>query len=50
MLARFAALLEPPVRPVVSAAIDALKELHGARRALLKDRVAAQNRRHNTLT
>lgn len=46
MLARFAALLEPPVRPVVSAAIDALKELHGARRALLKDRVAAQNRRH----
>jgi transposase len=46
MLARFAALLEPPVRPVVSATIDAMKELHGARRALVKDRVAARNRDH----
>jgi transposase len=46
MLARFAALLEPPVRPVVSATIDAMKELHGARRALVKDRVAACNRDH----
>jgi transposase len=46
MLARFAALLEPPVRPVVSTTIDAMKELHGARRALVKDRVAARNRDH----
>lgn len=46
MLARFAALLEPPVRPAVSAALDAMKELHVARRALVKDRVAARNRDH----
>jgi len=42
MLARFAALLEPPVRAVVSATLDAMKELHVARRALVKDRVAAR--------
>jgi transposase len=46
MLARFAALLEPPLRPVVSAALDTMKELHGARRALVKDRVAGRNRNH----
>jgi transposase len=46
MLARFAALLEPPVRPVPSAALDAMRELHGARRALVKNRVAARNRAH----
>jgi transposase len=46
MLARFAALLEPPVRPLVSATLDAMKELQVARRALIKDRVAAQNRDH----
>jgi transposase len=46
MLARFAALLEPPLRPVVSATLDTMKELHGARRALVKDRVAARNRSH----
>ncbi|HEV2068126.1 MAG TPA: IS110 family transposase [Thermomicrobiales bacterium] len=44
MLARFAALLEPPVRPVVSATLDTMKELHMARRGLVKDRVAALNR------
>ena len=44
MLARFAALLEPPVRPVVSADLDDMKELHVARRALVKDRIAALNR------
>jgi transposase len=44
MLARFAALLEPPVRPVVSATVDAMKKLQVARRALVKDGVAAQNR------
>lgn len=46
MLARFAALLEPPVRPVVSATLDAMKELHVARRALVKDKIAARNRDH----
>jgi transposase len=46
LLARFAALLKPPVRPVVSATLDAMKELQVARRALVKDRVAAQNRGH----
>ena len=46
MLARFAALLELPARPVVSATLDAMKELHVARRALVKDRVAARNRNH----
>jgi transposase len=46
LLARFAALLEPPVRPVLSATLDAMKELHVARRALVKDRVAARNRGH----
>jgi transposase len=46
MLARFAALHEPPARPVVSATLDAMKELHVARRALVKDRVAARNRDH----
>ena len=46
MLARFAALVEPPVRPVISATLDAMKELQVARRALVKDRVAAQNRGH----
>lgn len=44
MLARFAALLEPPVRPVLGTALDTMKELHIARLALVKDRVAALNR------
>jgi len=48
VLARFAALLEPPVRPVVSATLDAMKELQVARRALVKDRVAAGNRKHTS--
>lgn len=46
MLARLAALLEPPVRPVISAGLDEMKELHVARRALVKDRTAALNRDH----
>ena len=46
MLARFGALIEPPARPLVSQTLDELKQLHVARRALIKDRVAAQNRRH----
>jgi len=44
MLARLAALLEPPVRPILSARLDEMKELHIARRALIKDRTAAINR------
>lgn len=44
MLARFGALLEPAARPVVSQIVDDMKELHGARQALVKDRTAALNR------
>ena len=44
MLARLAALLEPPVRPAVSQTLDDMKELIVARRALVKDRVAALQR------
>lgn len=44
MLARLAALLEPPVRPILSPVLDQMKELHLARRALIKDRAAALNR------
>ena len=44
MLARLAALLEPPVRPALSQALDDMKELIVARRALVKDRVAALQR------
>jgi transposase len=46
MLARFGALIEPPVRPMVSQTLDEMKELHVARRSLVKDRVAVQNREH----
>lgn len=44
MLARLGALLEPPVRPVPSPVLDMMRELHGARQALIKDRTAALNR------
>lgn len=44
MLARFGALLEPAIRPVLSPTLDAMKELTVARQALIKDRTAAQNR------
>jgi transposase len=44
MLARFGALLQPPTRPIVSQTIDDMKELHVARRALVRDRTAALNR------
>jgi transposase len=46
MLARLGAVLEPPVRPVISAELDEMRELHIARQALVKDRVAAMNRDH----
>lgn len=46
MLARLGALLQPPTRPIITKALDALKALNVARNALVKDRVAAQNRSH----
>lgn len=46
MLARFGALIEPPSRPIASEALDEMKELHIARRALVKDRAAAKNREY----
>jgi transposase len=44
MLARFGAVLEPPLRPINDPVFDQLKDLRSARNALVKDRVAAQNR------
>jgi hypothetical protein len=46
MLARLGAMLQPPARPIPSQALHEMKELHVARCALLKDRVAATNRHH----
>ncbi len=47
MLARFGAVLEPQATVTRSQTIEALGELVAARRALVKDRTAAKNRRHN---
>jgi hypothetical protein len=47
MLARPGALLAPLVRPLIGAVPDQMKEPHAARRALIKDRVAARNRQKN---
>ena len=47
MLARFGALLEPTVRPIISPILDQMRELHVARNALVRDRTAAQNRQKN---
>ncbi|MBZ9777291.1 IS110 family transposase [Mesorhizobium sp. CO1-1-8] len=47
MLARFGALMVPDIRPLRSQALDVLCELVAARRALVKDRTAALNRRKN---
>jgi len=44
LLARFGALIEPAARPVSSPTLDAMRELHTARCALIKDRTAALNR------
>ncbi len=44
MPARMAANLQPELTPVKDQDIDTLKELLGARRALVKDRTAALNR------
>ena len=46
MLARFGALGELPLSPLVSQSLDDLKELLVARRAQIKDRTAATNRDH----
>jgi transposase len=50
MLARMGSALELEPRPVVSQTIDELKELLGARDALIKDRVAALNRQKTVLS
>jgi transposase len=47
MLARFGATIQPDIRPARDTAIDALAELQVARRALVKDRIAALNRGEN---
>lgn len=44
LLARMGALLEPRLQAPASAVLDELRELHLARAALIKDRVAARNR------
>lgn len=44
LLARMGALLEPRLQTPASAVLDELRELHLARAALIKDRVAARNR------
>lgn len=44
LLARMGAVLEIEPRPICTAAIAELRELHGARDALIKDRTAAKNR------
>lgn len=44
MLARFGALLAPQTHEPVSQTLDEMKQLHGARSALVKDRTAILNR------
>lgn len=44
LLARMGAVLEIEPRPICTTAIAGLRELHGARDALIKDRTAAKNR------
>lgn len=46
MLARYAAMVEPRALPPQDASLVELKELLCARRALVKDRTAVQNRAH----
>jgi len=46
MLARFGAMLEPRALAPTSAILNDMKDLLVARRALVKDRTAAQNRAH----
>jgi transposase len=44
VLARFGVALQPQPRPIASALLDQLRQLHMARPALVKDRTAARNR------
>ena len=46
MLAKLGAMLQPPARPIPSQALRDIQQLHAARCALVKDRVAATNRYH----
>jgi len=50
MLARMGSALQLTPRPVVNQTIDEMRELLNARDALIKDRVAALNRRKNALS
>jgi len=45
-LARFGMALEPTVRAIAGETLDDMRELHVARRALVKDRTATLNRAH----
>jgi transposase len=47
LLARFGVAIEPQTRPALRQIMYDLKELHIARNALVKDRVAAKNRQKN---
>lgn len=47
MLARMVALFDPELRQPTSEALHELRELHGARQALVKDGTAAHNRQKN---
>ena len=47
MLARMGAVLDLEARPARSPVLDALKDLHMAREALVKNRTAARNRAKN---
>ena len=46
MLASLGAMREPTPRGIISEILDQMKQLHIARRALVKDRVATMNRAH----
>jgi transposase len=47
LLARFGVALEPGLTPPPTQVLDDMRELHGARHALVKDRTAARNRAKN---
>lgn len=47
LLARYGALLEPRIPEANTKILNDLKDLHGARLALIKDRTAAKNREKN---
>lgn len=47
MLAQLGVMIKPPIRPAPRQALCDLKQLHVARKALIKDRTAAKNRQKN---